>query len=286
MTHRPGEVPADICPVPALAGADPADVELVRPYLLSVAEPAADADQPADMTLLDGLGPLPAPAQPHDGHHHRPGRRKRRPRPGRFVGTAGVLLAAVLGGALYVLPVDEGTGPRHSEAGHEDPQAARLPGISVSVPASPLPAAGAVTPAVDRPAQTSTTAAAPSATRTFEGDTPTTGSPAEASPTLSGILAPHDGDAAEHSPAPSSAQETAEPGSPAEPRTLSTGDTGPNVTRLQQLLFGQGFTYVTVNGTYDEATRRGVTQLQKDRGLSGDPDGVYGPVSRASLDGT
>ncbi|MFH8254181.1 peptidoglycan-binding protein [Streptomyces roseolus] len=56
------------------------------------------------------------------------------------------------------------------------------------------------------------------------------------------------------------------------------------MTRLQQLLFGQGFTYVTLTGTYDEATRRGVTQLQNDRGLSADPEGVYGPATRASLE--
>ncbi|MFE6222738.1 MULTISPECIES: peptidoglycan-binding domain-containing protein [unclassified Streptomyces] len=63
------------------------------------------------------------------------------------------------------------------------------------------------------------------------------------------------------------------------------GDSGPDVTRLQQLLFGQGFTYVTTTGTYDKATRRGVAQLQRDRGLSGDPEGVYGPDTRASLEG-
>ncbi|WP_229851540.1 peptidoglycan-binding protein [Streptomyces roseolus] len=57
------------------------------------------------------------------------------------------------------------------------------------------------------------------------------------------------------------------------------------MTRLQQLLFGQGFTYVTTTGTYDKATRRGVAQLQSDRGLSGDPEGVYGPDTRASLEG-
>jgi peptidoglycan hydrolase-like protein with peptidoglycan-binding domain len=66
--------------------------------------------------------------------------------------------------------------------------------------------------------------------------------------------------------------------------TLRPGDRGPAVARLQQLLFDQGFTYVAVTGVYDDATTRGVTQLQQNRGLTADPPGVYGPQSRASLD--
>ncbi|MFC1416142.1 peptidoglycan-binding domain-containing protein [Streptacidiphilus cavernicola] len=66
--------------------------------------------------------------------------------------------------------------------------------------------------------------------------------------------------------------------------TLRPGDRGPAVTRLQHLLFDQGFTYVSATGVYDDATTRGVTQLQHDRGLAADPTGVYGPQSRASLD--
>ena len=67
------------------------------------------------------------------------------------------------------------------------------------------------------------------------------------------------------------------------PRTLRAGDTGPDVRELQQLLFTQGFTYVSVTGVYDAATVRGVTQVQQDRGLTCDPRGVYGPCTRAAL---
>ncbi|EDX25811.1 peptidoglycan-binding protein [Streptomyces sp. CJ_13] len=52
---------------------------------------------------------------------------------------------------------------------------------------------------------------------------------------------------------------------------------------LQERLHGQGFTYVVVNGVYDGRTRRGVAQLQSDRGISGDPQGVYGPATRAAF---
>ncbi|MGW2741009.1 peptidoglycan-binding domain-containing protein [Streptomyces sp. NPDC001450] len=68
-------------------------------------------------------------------------------------------------------------------------------------------------------------------------------------------------------------------------RTLSPGDAGPDVKRLQQLLFGQGFTYVSPTGAFDHATLRGVTQYQHNRSLTGDPMGVFGPVTCASLAG-
>lgn len=67
------------------------------------------------------------------------------------------------------------------------------------------------------------------------------------------------------------------------PRTLRSGDSGPDVTQLQQLLFDQGFTYVSLTGVYDAATERGVAQAQQDRGLTCDPRGVYGPCTRAAL---
>jgi hypothetical protein len=66
-------------------------------------------------------------------------------------------------------------------------------------------------------------------------------------------------------------------------RTLRAGDSGPDVTDLQRLLFAQGFTYVSLTGVYDDATVRGVTQVQDNRGLDCDPHGVYGPCTRAAL---
>lgn len=52
---------------------------------------------------------------------------------------------------------------------------------------------------------------------------------------------------------------------------------------LQERLHGQGFTYVTVNGVYDDRTRRGVAQLQSDRSIKGDPKGTYGPATRSAF---
>ncbi|MFD9305090.1 peptidoglycan-binding protein [Streptomyces sp. NPDC060048] len=68
---------------------------------------------------------------------------------------------------------------------------------------------------------------------------------------------------------------------PGEAATLRPGDRGAEVRALQERLFGQGFTYVSVTGVYDGHTRRGVTQLQQDRSIKGDPQGVYGPATRA-----
>lgn len=53
---------------------------------------------------------------------------------------------------------------------------------------------------------------------------------------------------------------------------------------LQERLYGQGFTYVSPTGVYDDQTRRGVAQLQRDRDIKGDPKGVYGPATRAAFD--
>ncbi|CAM5335566.1 hypothetical protein SAVIM338S_00985 [Streptomyces avidinii] len=65
--------------------------------------------------------------------------------------------------------------------------------------------------------------------------------------------------------------------------TLRPGDRGPEVRALQERLYGQGFTYVSATGVYDEQTRRGVFQLQQNRSIRGDPQGVYGPATRAAF---
>ncbi|MBT2480593.1 peptidoglycan-binding protein [Streptomyces sp. ISL-94] len=83
-------------------------------------------------------------------------------------------------------------------------------------------------------------------------------------------------------PTPSPSASTARP-TPGAGGTLRPGDRGPEVSDLQARLFGQGFTYVSVTGVYDGQTRRGVAQLQSDRGITGDPKGVYGPATRAAF---
>ncbi|WP_170290574.1 peptidoglycan-binding domain-containing protein [Kitasatospora atroaurantiaca] len=91
-------------------------------------------------------------------------------------------------------------------------------------------------------------------------------------------------DSEPHAPASTAARSQTPHGS-GEPKTLRAGDQGPEVTTLQRLLFQQGFTYVDTTGIFDDATARGVAQLQRDRSLSCDPPGVYGPCTRAALTG-
>ncbi|MER5482077.1 peptidoglycan-binding domain-containing protein [Streptomyces sp. NPDC002812] len=89
-------------------------------------------------------------------------------------------------------------------------------------------------------------------------------------------------------PSPSTSRDT-KPTGPTGPRptpgggTLGPGDRGAEVRALQERLHAQGFTYVSLTGVYDEQTRRGVTQLQQNRSIKGDPLGVYGPATRAAF---
>ncbi|WP_405787616.1 peptidoglycan-binding protein [Streptomyces sp. NBC_00029] len=80
-------------------------------------------------------------------------------------------------------------------------------------------------------------------------------------------------------PSPSAAA----PGPSGSSGTLRMGDRGPEVRALQELLHGQGFTYVSVTGVFDGQTKRGVSQLQRDRSIKGDPNGVYGPATQAAM---
>lgn len=101
-------------------------------------------------------------------------------------------------------------------------------------------------------------------------------SPSQSAPPSSG---PPTSQAPKPTPSPSASPTKA--GAPA--ATLRMGDKGPEVRALQEFLLGQGFTYVSVTGVYDGQTKRGVSQLQRDRDIKGDPQGIYGPATRAAL---
>ncbi|MGW3324548.1 peptidoglycan-binding protein [Streptomyces virginiae] len=88
---------------------------------------------------------------------------------------------------------------------------------------------------------------------------------------------------ASQGPKPPSSPSASASGPPSSSGTLRMGDTGPEVRALQELLYGQGFTYVSVTGVYDSQTKRGVGQLQRDRSIKGDSPGVYGPATQAAM---
>ncbi|MET9464627.1 peptidoglycan-binding protein [Streptomyces sp. NPDC006544] len=146
----------------------------------------------------------------------------------------------------------------------EPPRAVAPPGLSVPVLPARSPGAGEEpTPGADPAEPTRPTGAA--SARATTAPTPS-GTPADASRDAT-------------TSAPSGGARPSSDGA----GTLRPGDRGPEVRALQERLFGQGFTYVAVTGVYDEQTRRGVTQLQQNRGIKGDPPGVYGPATRAAF---
>ncbi|WP_371614470.1 peptidoglycan-binding protein [Streptomyces sp. NBC_00454] len=102
-------------------------------------------------------------------------------------------------------------------------------------------------------------------------------------PSRSATAPPAPGPGAGASREPEQSGSTGASPPPAGAGTLRPGDSGPEVRTLQGRLYAQGFTYVSVTGVYDEQTRRGVTQLQQNRSIKGDPQGVYGPNTRAAF---
>ncbi|MFE5859349.1 peptidoglycan-binding protein [Streptomyces virginiae] len=111
------------------------------------------------------------------------------------------------------------------------------------------------------------------------GPTASAPSSAAASPTPS--RAPSA--SASQDPKPPSSPSASASGPSGSSGTLRMGDTGPEVRALQELLYRQGFTYVSVTGVYDSQTKRGVGQLQRDRSIKGDSPGVYGPATQAAM---
>ncbi|MEU3609809.1 peptidoglycan-binding domain-containing protein [Streptomyces sp. NPDC035033] len=301
MTHHPDEAPAPVPSPGGLAGADRPAAAPARPGALPETGTTAQAPVPGpggpglagERTYHpQGTG------EPRPHGHHRSRGGQRRSRPGRRPAAAGALVAFGAVGALYAMTGGEPPNPGPPEV-HRT-----LPSVNVpeaadpsSGPSSPSAAAPASVPAATSPAAPATTApTAGEPSGTPDGATATTGAPGSPEPgrvpaapaavPVGTTAGPGDAPAGTDDPAQSPPRETTASPAPAEPRTLRMGDTGPDVTRLQQLLFDQGFTYVTTTGTYDRSTRRGVAQLQDDRDLTGDPEGVYGPATRASLEGT
>jgi putative peptidoglycan binding protein len=69
------------------------------------------------------------------------------------------------------------------------------------------------------------------------------------------------------------------------PVVLRKGDEGPQVVELQQRLAQLDWIYDgDPHGTYDIKTWLAVARFQSAFGVSGDPQGVYGPLTRAKLE--
>ncbi|MET8293507.1 peptidoglycan-binding protein [Streptomyces sp. NPDC005180] len=239
-------------PHPDESGPEPDDRLFVRPYVAGPGSPHGPAypawptlaETPEETTQPLPRVPSPAPAGPVAGApRHTPGRR-RSPLPLAVLALAVVAVGA--GAAAFLM-----SGPEP-----ESTRAAVRPDLEL--PALPARSPGAGEPDV----RSKAAPAKPSASASTRGPS---ASPSSAKP----------------SPSPSAG--TSRPAKPAEFVTLRPGDKGPEVRALQQRLYDQGFTYVHVNGVYDGQTKRGVSQLQRDRDIKGDPNGVYGPATQAAF---
>ncbi|WP_322869875.1 peptidoglycan-binding domain-containing protein [Streptomyces goshikiensis] len=248
----------------------PDDRLLVRPYVAPSGRPSPSTapawprSGPAATRRAPAPDPVPAP-DPARG----PGSASaaaaspdRTARSGRRLPVAvSVLLGlGVVGGLALLL-----TGPEE----RRPERAVAPPGLSVPVLPERSPGAGAeLSPGPSTPPPASPRPSVPASASA-------SARPGSAPGVSTSPTAPASGSAPAGTP---SAGITAAGGG-----TLRPGDRGSEVRALQERLHGQGFTYVVVNGVYDGRTRRGVAQLQSDRGISGDPQGVYGPATRAAF---
>ena len=223
--------------------------------------PLPDADADAPTAPPDLHRPATAPADessPDDGIQD--GRRPRRAvwTAGAAAGAAVLVTGGLVAGLLsYRSPSRDGSGPDE---------------VRASVPAD---ASGDGTPSAgpSRTAASPTPSATPSASPSAspaESETPSD-SPAPTGPS-SGT-----GATATSSPAPS--------GPAGQNPVLRPGDKGPEVVELQLRLRQIGFYDGAADGDYDSQVENAVRSYQFTRVILTDESGVYGPATRASLEG-
>ncbi|MER6251986.1 peptidoglycan-binding domain-containing protein [Streptomyces sp. NPDC001584] len=249
---------------PDESGIVPDDHLLVRPYVAPSGPPPRSTAPAWPQT-----GPL---AFPGPAHVQEPGAPAAAPAP-----VAAPVPAAVRGAvrarrsrlpfAVLTLLALAAVGALVLLLGGPDPQPPRAGApAELSVPMLPAHGPGSVAEA-DAP-----------------GPTPSAPSPsASASASVSPSPSREPGASPSQGPKPPSSPSASVPSPPSSSGTLRMGDSGPEVRALQELLRGQGFTYVSVTGVYDNQTKRGVGQLQRDRSLKGDPPGVYGPATQEAM---
>ncbi|MER5350527.1 peptidoglycan-binding domain-containing protein [Kitasatospora sp. NPDC002551] len=261
--------------------------------------PAPDADE---------LGVFPvAPAAPGGGRAARRAAEQegaRGPlarRKGLLIAAGAGLLAVTVGLAYAITPSSE----PNDRAAPAPTATLGLAPVDPSTPAQPSPSA-------PQPAESTESAPTPTPTRTTAKASPTrsaTGTPPPAAPATTEaaappVKAPEPDQPATAPPAPPAPLPTTPPPAPttapptpaptAAPkptptptvRVLEYGMEGPDVQALQrQLSVVICWEKVPPTGKYDDRTRLIVTYFQDINGIRGDARGVYGPVTRAALEG-
>ncbi|TGZ18333.1 hypothetical protein DV517_33060 [Streptomyces sp. S816] len=242
--------PGDDADLPPAASPAPSPVEATMP-LRPVAEPA-------DVRLFAQAPVEPGPPSASAGTAREPVRRRRLRRTALLAAAgAGVAVVAAVGVALFSYHT-----PSRDDA---------APEVRESVPDVPLPAT-ATPSAHDTSAPSRSTARSVPAPPPSPSRTPTR-SPSP-SPTPTPSRAPS------RAPSPTASA----PGAPASTAVLERGDSGPQVVELEYRLWELNLYDGDVNGVYTHPVENAVSTYQLARGIQGDPLGVYGPQTRASLE--
>ncbi|WP_308290186.1 peptidoglycan-binding domain-containing protein [Streptomyces kronopolitis] len=187
--------------------------------------------------------------------------RARRPAVLVATGAAAAVAAALIG-------TDALSGGTRDRAAPPDRSTAS-PSAALPTGDAPTPTGTASSPAAHRSPSPEPTATGPS---TATVRLPGTGRPRTPAPTkASGSVSVSPG-----SPTPSAP--------PTGPPVLREGAAGPEVAELQERLRQLGLYQGAGGGRYDAEVRAAVSQYQRSYGVTGDPDGVYGPRTRASLE--
>nr|WP_145485119.1 MULTISPECIES: peptidoglycan-binding domain-containing protein [Streptomyces] len=246
-------------------GADPplAPPPVPPPALPSVLPPV-EATLPlrpvagsADVRLLTAAPGEPGPASAPAGTPGEPVRRRRFRRTALIAAAgAGVAVVAAAGVALFSYHT-----PSRDDA---------APEVRESVPDVPPPATAT-------PSAHDTSAPSRSTARSIPAPPPPSPSP---TPTRSPSPSPTPSRTPSRPPSPTASA----PATPANAAVLERGDSGPQVVELEYRLWELNLYDGDVNGVYTHPVENAVSTYQLTRGIQGDPLGVYGPQTRASLE--
>ncbi|MEU6460426.1 peptidoglycan-binding protein [Streptomyces sp. NPDC046976] len=215
---------------------------------------------PAAVRLFAEAPGEPGPPSAAAGTPGEPVRRR------RFRRTA--LLAAAGAGAAVLAAAGVALFSYHTPS-HDD----AAPEVRESVPDVPPPAT-ATPSAHDTSAPSRSTARSVPAPPPSPSPTPTRSSSPSPSPKPTPSRAPS------RTPSPTASA----PGAPASTAVLERGDSGPQVVELEYRLWELNLYDGEANGVYTHPVENAVSTYQLARGIQGDPLGVYGPQTRASLE--
>ncbi|MFC7863816.1 peptidoglycan-binding protein [Streptomyces murinus] len=242
--------PGDDADLPPAGSPAPSPVEATMP-LRPVAEPA-------DVRLFEQAPGEPGPPSASAGTLGEPVRRRRLRRTALLAAAgAGVAVVAAVGVALFSYHT-----PSRDDA---------APEVRESVPDVPPPAT-ATPSAHDTSAPSRSTARSVPAPPPSPSPTPTRSPSPSPTPTPS------------RTPSRAPSPTASAPGVPASTAVLERGDSGPQVVELEYRLWELNLYDGDVNGVYTHPVENAVSTYQLARGIQGDPLGVYGPQTRASLE--